>query len=257
MDLKKTIGLIIIVLITICTQAQTASVVFKGNSEFQVSINLIQQHNSFGRSIKVNNLEGNQPYNVKINFKNDTAFSQANIYLIDNGLTHIYSVYKEQIQLKKVIPAASYQKEQGQLVFNYIINKNLQIDTIIADTSTIDTSYKIPFASYYKLEDYEGRIGCPFPIKDVEQAKLRGVILAENLEESKFEKVKIAIEDMDSVCLLVDQIIELVSLFEFEETRLSFTKYISPNTFDIDNYEKLYPLFNFESNKDQIKELLK
>lgn len=257
MVFRKIIILVFLSLFVICTQAQTASVVFKGTPEFQVSINLIQQHNSFANNIKVNKLKGDQPYNVKINFKNDSTFVQANIYLIDDGLSHIYTVTKKSIQLKKVIPDASYLKDEQQLTFNYIINNDLPIDTIITDTATIDTTYKVPFASYYQLENYEGRIGCPFPIKDAEQAVLRGIVLFESLEESKLEKVKIAIEDLDSVCVLVDQIKELIVLFEFEETRLNFAKYMFPHTFDIDNYEKLYPTLNFENSKEQLRKMLK
>jgi len=257
MIFRKIIGLVLISLISVCVQAQTASIVFNGKNNFQVTINQIKQHDAFSNNIKINKLKGNHPYNVKINFENDSAFVQTNIYLIDDGLAHIYTVTKEAIQLKKVIPDASYPKNEKQLILNYIINNNLPIDTIITDTITIDTTYTIPFASYYKLEDYEGRIGCPFPIKDIEQAKLRAIILAESLEESKLEKVKGAILDMDSVCILVEQTKELIVLFEFEETRLDFAKFIFYYTFDIDNYEKLYPTFNFENSKAELRELLK
>lgn len=244
-------------LVSICYQAQNATVIFNSNEDFQVTINEIPQHTTFGKHIKIDRLQGNQPYNVKVHFKNDSVFAQNNIYTIDNGLAHIYTVTKIAIDLKKIVPTASYQTDERLLSYNYIENYNLPIDTIITDTSITDTDYTVPFASYYKLEDYDGRIGCPFPIKDVEQAKLRGVILAENLEESKLEKVQLAIEDLDSACVLVDQVKELMQLLEFEETRLAFGKFIFPYTFDIDNYEKLYPLFNFENSKDQLRELLK
>lgn len=256
MMFKNTIALILFSLVSLCYHAQTASIVFKGMSEFQVTIDLIKQHNSYINNIRVNNLKGNHPYNVKINFKNDSAFTQTNIYLIDDGLTHIYNVTKDNIDLKKVVPAASYPKDEQQLLISYIINTNLPVDTIVADTAITDTTYTIPFSSYYKLEDYEGRLGCPFPIKDAEQAELRGIVLSENLEESKLEKVIIAMEDMDSVCVLVDQIKEIIVLFEFEETRLYFAKYMLQYAFDIDNYEKLYRSFNFENSKEQLRKLL-
>lgn len=254
---RKIIGLVLIVLFSVCAQAQTASVVFNGTDNFQVTIDLIKQHGTYSNNIKVNKLKGNQPYNVKINFENDTLFSQTNIYLIDDGLTHIYNVSKETIQLKKIIPGASYPNNTDQLTLDYIINNNLSIDTVTKDTAITDTAYSVPFASYYKLEDYEGRVACPFPIKDAEQAKLRGVLIAESLEESKLEKIKTAIIDMDSACVLVDQTKELIVLFEFEETRLDFAKFMLQYTFDIDNYEKLYPTFNYENSKAELRELLK
>jgi len=238
--------------------AQTATAIFQGEEEsFQVSINHIKQHQEYGTSLKINLLNGNMPYNVKINFENDSIFLQTNIYLIDNGLTHIYNITKDTIQLKKIVPASSYPKSDNQLSVNYIFNNELPVDTLNNDTIITDTSYIVPFASYYKLEDYEGKIGCPFPIKSEEQGELRGIIIAEKLEESKLEKVKLAIQDLDSACILVNQTKELIVLFEYEETRLDFAKFIYPYTFDIDNYEKLYSVFNFENSKDELKELIR
>lgn len=248
---------IFIILFGLECSAQTASAIFESENEsFQVSINHIKQHQNYSNTIKLNRLIGNMPYNVKISFENDTTFVQKNIYLIDDGLAHIYSITKKTIQLKKVVPNASYPKKENQLVINYIINNNLHIDTIVKDTVTKDTAYVVPFANYYKLEDYEGEIGCPFPIKAEEQGELRGIILAENLEESKLEKVKIAIQEMDSACVLVEQTKELIVLFEFEETRLDFAKFMFAYTFDINHYEKLYSAFNFENSKDELKQFI-
>ncbi|MBL4593038.1 MAG: DUF4476 domain-containing protein [Flavobacteriales bacterium] len=257
--MRKIVGFILFALFSITAQAQTAAVIFQGtsNKPFQVSINHIKQHQDFKTNIKVNHLRGNMAYNVKIDFENDTIIIKKNIYLIDDGLAHIYNVSKKAIQLKKVVPAASYPKSKDQLIVNFIINNELPIDTASKDSTIKDTTYIVPFATYYKLEDYEGRIGCPFPIKADELGELRAAILTENLEESKLEKVKIAIQDMDSACVLVDQTKELIVLFEFEETRLDFAKFMFTYTFDIDNYEKLYTAFNFEDSKDQLRELLK
>ena len=237
--------------------AQTASVIFQSKSDsFQVNINHIKQHQNYNNNIKIDQLKGNMPYNVKINFKNDSAFVQKNIFLIDDGMAHIYNISKDTIQLKKIVPTATCPNPKNQLAFHYILNNEIPIDTIAKDTTTKDTTYVVPFATYYKLEDYEGRIGCPFPIKPEQQGELRTLIINQNLEESKLEKVKLAIQEMDSACVLVDQIKELIVLFEYEETRLDFAKFMLDYTFDIDNYEKLYSTFNFENNKDELKLLL-
>jgi hypothetical protein len=239
--------------------AQTATAIFQNesNEAFQISINQIKQHSEYTKSISVSTLRGNSPYNVKVNFENDTISAQKNIFLIDDGLTHIYNITKKSIQLKKVVPTASYQTPKNQLNVVLIINHEFLLDTLVTDTSLTDTTYIVPFSSYYKLENYDGKIGCPFPIKGPEQAELRGIILGENLEESKIEKVKIAIQDMDSACVLVSQTKELIMLFEFEETRLDFAKFMFAYTFDIDNYEKLYTAFNFENSKDELKQYVK
>tara|TARA_B100000809_G_scaffold128628_1_gene126703 strand:- start:307 stop:1101 length:795 start_codon:yes stop_codon:yes gene_type:complete len=257
-ETKKIFGTIILMIISASAFCQTASVVFESNDAIQITINNILQQNNYSKSTIVYKLTGERPYNVKIEFKNDTSFIQKNIYLIDEGLAHIYTITKEAIQLKKVVPSVSYTKPENQLAIAYLENLSFIMDTINTDTLIAkDSAYAVPFTSYYKLEDYNGRIGCPFPLKDEEKAELRGLIITEKLEESKLEKVKTAIQDMDSACVLIDQIKELTLLLEYEETRIDFIRFIAPNTFDIDNYERLYPLFNFENNKDEVKLLFK
>jgi hypothetical protein len=257
-EIKKIFGTIILMIISVSTFCQTASVVFESNDAIQITINNTLQQNNYSKSTIVYKLTGERAYNVKIEFENDTSFVQKNIYLIDEGLAHIYTITKEAIQLKKVVPSVSYTKPKNQLAIAYLENVSFIMDTLKTDTiQTKDTAYVVPFASYYKLEDYNGRIGCPFPLKDEEKAELRGLIIAENLEESKLEKVKNAIQEMDSACVLIDQIKELTMLFEYEETRIDFIKFIMPFTFDKDNYARLYPLFNFDNNKDEVKLLFK
>ncbi len=256
--INKVFGFILMMQISVSAISQNASAVFKSETPFQITINQIKQQDNYSTNSIVYQLKGNRTYNIKIEFKDATAFIQKNIYLIDEGLAHIYDVSKDAIQLKKVIPSATYIKPENQLAILYIENTSFPTEPIKTDTiETKDTAYVVPFASYYKLKDYDGRIGCPFPLKEEKKAELRGLIIAENLEESKFEKVKDAILDMDSACALIDHIKELTLLFEYEETRLDFIKFITPYTFDLDNYERLYPLFNFDNSKDELKQLFK
>jgi hypothetical protein len=251
-------GFLFILLLAASAYSQTASAIFKSENAFQLTINNVKQQNNYSKSAIVYKLSGDRPYNLKIEFEDDTLAIQNNIYIIDEGLAHIYDVSKEAIQLKKVVPSASYFKTEDQFAIVYLENTSFPIDTIKSDTiQTKDTTYVVPFASYYELKDYNGRVGCPFPINEEQKSELRGLIIAEKLEESKLEKIKTAIIDIDSACVLIDQIKELTSLFEYEETRLDFTKFIATYTFDLDNYEKLYPLFNFDNSKDELKLLFK
>ena len=257
-EINRVLGFILVILISISTYSQTATAIFKSDYPFQITINHIKQQDNYSKSSIIYKLTGERPYNIKINFENDTAFIQKNIYIIDDGLAHIFNVSKKAIQLKKIIPSTSYIKPEDQLAIVFLEDISLSVDTIKTDTNqTKDTTYVVPFSNYYKLEDYKGRIGCPFPIKDEQKSELRGLILVENLEESKIEKVKLAIQDLDSACVLVDHIRELTELFEYEETRLEFINFISPYIFDIDNYERLYPLFNFDNSKEELKQFFK
>lgn len=240
--------------------AQTANMVLLSDegTSFKLTINNIVQDDQYHDKIQVNKMQGERPYNMKIEFKDDTVILQKNIYLIDEGVTHIYRVNKEQVALKKIVPAATYNPGNIQQI-NFTENKNMPVDTMIPVKDTLtqeDTVYVPPYESYYKLEDYDGKIGCPFPIKTEKLVELRGIILNETLEESKLEKVKTAIQGMDSVCIMIDQVKELIVLFEYEETRLDFAKFISSYLFDIDNVGKLSEVFNFENSMEELKKHL-
>ncbi len=247
---------IFLILFTSVFSAQTATAVFQNtnNKTFQVSINHVKQHENYSNNISIKKLTGNRPYNVKINFKHDTVFVQKNIYLVDDGLAHIYNITKKAITLKKIVPAASYSKIENQLTVNYIINNKLPIDTIVKDTiQKKDTSYAVPFETYYKMDNYDGKIGCPWPVKLEEISKLKGVINAQNLEESKLEAAKEQVQEIDSVCFTMDQTIEILTLFEFEETKLDFAMFVASFIFDIDNIGKLTDVFDFENSLEELK----
>ena len=253
-------SLIILLLLFVAKlSAQTASAVFQSekNDSIQITINKIKQHKNYDRNIQIKSLQGNRAYHINIAYKNDTTVLKKNIYLIDNYLTHIYLVNKTDIILKKIVPSISYESEKNQLLISYIENINFFIDTIPTDTIEIkDNAYVPPFETYYHLENYKGKIGCPWPIKPEKLAEFKGIILAETLEDNKLEKIKIAIQDMDSVCIMMDQLKELLVLFEYEETKLDFAKLVSPSLFDIDNVGKLSEVFNFKNSLEELKLLM-
>ena len=254
------LGMLLLSLFPIISDAQTSTAIFYTDNpdSIQITINQIKQHLDYHSNIQIQALAGKKSYPILINFKNDTTVVKKNIYLIDNGLAHIYFVTKKDIYLKKILPSATYAGDKNQLIVRYLENTNLPLDSIIKDTlQQKDTTYIPPFETYYHLEDYKGKIGCPWPIKEDKLAQLKGVILAETLEDNKLEKIKITIQDMDSVCLMMDQLKELLVLFEYEETKLDFAKFVSSSLFDIDNVGKLSEVFNFENSLEELKEFIK
>lgn len=236
---------------------QHCSVVLTSDTEFKIALNRKAQHKAFTKQLRINNLTANNKYYAEISFKNDSTMKRTTLFLLDEGFLHFYEVSKKGLQLKKIIPEASYRSTKEIKTVTYQENKILlPEDTVKTDTSALDTAYVAPFANYYHLEDYKGKIGCPFPIKEEKLAELKTIMLNENLEEVKLEKVKTAITNLDSVCVLLDQVKELAMLFEYEETKLEFSKFMSPYFFDIDNVGKLEEVFNFENSMVELKEYI-
>lgn len=237
--------------------SQDCAVILTSETEFKINLNRKAQHPEFVQQVRINGLKSNNKYYAEISFKNDSVLKRTTLFLLDKGFLHFYEVSKKGLQLKKIIPEASFNSSKEIETVTYTeSNLPLPEDTIKTDTSITDTTYKVPYAHYYHLEDYEGKIGCPWPIKDEQFAELKTLVLNESLEDNKLEKIKTAITDIDSVCFLMDQVKEITQLFEYEETKLDFAKYISSYFFDIDNIGKLEEVFNFKNSLVELKEFI-
>lgn len=231
-------------------KTQNCSVLFSGNEPFKISLNKVEQHRNFETQFYLDSLSSNNKYLAEITFKNDTIVKRATLYLFDDGFIHLYKVSKKGLQMSKTQPKLSYQLSDNITKGSYT-GKTLPLITV-ADTTEKDTNYIPPFEEYYKLDDYTGKIGCPFPIKDNELVEIKRIVIAENLEDSKLEKAKIAIQEMDSACIMVEQTQQIIMLFEYEETKLNFAKFMYQYTFDLENYSKLSEIFNFENSMDEL-----
>ena len=227
-----------------------SSVLFEGEIPFKMSLNKIEQHHKFETQFYLDSLSANNKYYAEITFKKDSTIKRTTLYLFDDGFIHLYKVSKNGLQMSKMQPELSYQIPDNITKGSYT-GKALPLIAAI-DTTKKDTSYIPPFEEYYKLDDYTGKIGCPFPIKDDELAEIKRIVIAENLEDNKLEKAKINIQEMDSACIMVEQTQQIIVLFEYEETKLNFAKYMYKYTFDLENYTKLSEVFNFENSMDEL-----
>ena len=234
--------------------AQNCSVLFSGDIPFKISLNKIEQHRNFETQLYLDSLTANNKYFAEITFKNDSTVKRKTLFLFDDGFIHLYKVSKNGLQLKKMQPELTYQLPENITKQSYT-GKALPL---IAATDTVkkDTNYIPPFEEYYKLDDYTGKIGCPFPIKEDELAEIKRLVIAENLEDDKLEKVKTSIQEMDSACVMVEQIKEIIVLFEYEETKLNFAKFMYQYTFDLENYTKLNEVFQFENSMEELNEFI-
>lgn len=241
--------LIIIGFTTISSVFGQSSVLIESDIPFKISLNKIAQHQKFETKLCIKNLHSNNKYFAEISFKNDSSIKRNTLYLLDDGFIHLYNITKKKgLQLNKIQAELSYNLPKNIISVNYT-GKALPL---ITEEGEKDTSYIPPFKEYYKLDDYTGKIGCPFPINEDELTEVKRIVIAENLEDNKLEKAKITIQEMDSACVMVDQIKEIIVLFEYEETKLDFAKFMYQYTFDIENYNKLREVFNFENSMDEL-----
>ncbi|MGD0710851.1 MAG: DUF4476 domain-containing protein [Bacteroidales bacterium] len=105
----------------------------------------------------------------------------------------------------------------------------------------------------YVLPGYSGPVGCPYPMSRENFESLKKTISSKSFEESKLD---IAKQVLTTNCLLSSQVREIMKLFSFEDSKLTFAKYAYGHTFDIGNYFKVNDAFSFESSIDELNKYI-
>lgn len=105
----------------------------------------------------------------------------------------------------------------------------------------------------YVLQGYNGPYGCQMPMSTEDFESAKKTISSKNFEDSK---LTIAKQIIQSNCLLSSQVKEILMLFSFEDTRLTFAKFAYAYTLDLGNYYKLNDAFSFELSIDELNKYI-
>ncbi|MGE0561956.1 MAG: DUF4476 domain-containing protein [Flavobacteriales bacterium] len=246
---KQVFVVVLMLLLGGVSFAQQAAVVIKSEHEnqlFQANINNFLLNKTPVNQLKVNGLIPQGKYYLEIRFANDTSVLKTQVNIVDVGFYHLYKVNDKGIHLKKIAP--DYQVEEpNQLVVKYGAQAidTAKVDTVLkTDTMLVDTT------DHYQMPDYYGKVGCPWPLKDDEFAAFKLNLNNQRLEDDKLAYCK---EYLANQCLIAKHVAEVLAVFEYEETKLAFAKFIYPRTFDLDNFlPETRKHFKFENSVDQL-----
>jgi len=101
----------------------------------------------------------------------------------------------------------------------------------------------------YVLPGYTGPTGCDWPLNEYDYSAAKQSIRSKSFEDSKLTVAK---QIAGANCLLCDQVKGIMQLFDFEDTKLDFAKYVYGYTYDQGNFYKLNDAFDFESSIDEL-----
>ncbi|MCC7331214.1 MAG: DUF4476 domain-containing protein [Flavobacteriales bacterium] len=229
--------------------AQDASILIKSidTSRFYVRINSNLISESPLKSVKINGFNVQGKYTLEIENSTDTQRFNTQIFILDKGFCHFYIVDKKGITLKKIAPDIENIDLETQ-----IIQLGVKPDEFVKNDTVLKDSSQVKAEEHYKLEGYTGKIGCSFPIKEEDFNGILVKIKSRNLENDKLQAAK---ELCENKCILTKQVSEILTTFEYEETKLDFAFFIYPELFDVDNFiTTLKPNFKFENSIDQLKQ---
>jgi hypothetical protein len=111
-----------------------------------------------------------------------------------------------------------------------------------------------PHKNPYKMPGYHGKIGCPYPMTEDDFKSMKESINSKSFEDSKLQVAK---QVTEVNCMLASQIKEILTLFNFEATRLEFAKYAYDHTYDLSNYYKVKDAFQFEGSGRELDGYIK
>jgi len=234
--------------------AQTSTIVFQSTDTsvyFTSILNKKIQNTIYVNNIKLTGLDANNKYLAELSFRNDTVKLRATISLLDQGFVHYYEVNKKGIKLKKIAPELDDTPDPNQYLV--VCEKFAPpVPPLLIDTDTIKKDTLIP---HFKMKDYDGKIGCPWPIKDDDFNAIYIEFKQQNLEDDKLSFIK---EKLDTGCITSAQLSKVFAVFEYEESKLDFGLFIYPKTFDIDRFfDVANQHLKFESHIAEIREKYK
>lgn len=103
-------------------------------------------------------------------------------------------------------------------------------------------------------QGYTGVKGCSDALNPIEFNKEWSALKAQLFESQRMQAIQ---KKWLNRCLTVDQMKELLPLFEFDDTRLELIQLLSGSIFDPGRIKELRPLLTFESNKSKFDRWIK
>jgi|CXWL01.1.fsa_nt_gi hypothetical protein len=118
-------------------------------------------------------------------------------------------------------------------------------------TSGMPVDGPVPHAKdpIYVMPGYNGPHNCNWPMSPGDFESAKSSIESKSFEDSK---LTIAKQVLGSNCMLSSQVKDIMTLFDFEKTKLDFAKFAYGKTFDPGNYFKLNDAFEFESSTEEL-----
>jgi len=161
------------------------------------------------------------------------------IYPADNQVPY----YQQESVFSWGNTGVAAQGNNGQNTQNGQINININNSS----TATNQIGQNTPVVY---VPDYTGTVGCVPPVTANRFSNMLQVVEDEIFEAGKLRVAKQIIKTNN--CLTVNQLVQILRLFDFDESRLKLAKFAYDYSYDLENYYKVNAVFDFDSNKRKL-----
>jgi len=139
---------------------------------------------------------------------------------------------------------------------NFNMNIAVPTDNVVVTGNTVQqttttTTYggATTQPAQYVMPGYNGPIGCPWPM---DQNAFNSATTTINGQSFEDNKLQVAQQVFISNCMTSAQVTQIMKLFSFEDSRLTFAKFAYRHTYDIGNYFQVNNAFTFSSSVDEL-----
>ncbi len=249
------ISILILIHLDIYSQGFNNNIVISSNDsvKFNININGFQQNKKPHNNIKVTNLKAQSISlhliindSTKQNIKKQIYFEKSNMETTAN-IIHQDLIYKFRYVGEVNIGVSAI--DSNQLAISYHENTPYNDSNMFLIENTIDTIQNDSVE--IETVKYKGSKGCNQPLNSVEP--LIKIIDAELFSD---EKLKLAKTNIKENCIRTLDLKLIIEKFEYEDHKLELALYAFAYTYDIDNYNEIMKLLDFDSSKKTLQDYI-
>tara|TARA_B100000795_G_scaffold248036_1_gene214654 strand:- start:22820 stop:23377 length:558 start_codon:yes stop_codon:yes gene_type:complete len=134
------------------------------------------------------------------------------------------------------------------------INMNMgnnQQQTTTTQTTIINNSPVVAAVVY--VSGYNGEIGCTPPLS---RQRIDEMVNSVNNQSFSDDKQRVSKQIIRSNCMTVDQLVEILNQFSFDDGKLETAKFAYDYIYDVENYFKVFNVFSFSSSGEELEEYI-
>jgi hypothetical protein len=164
----------------------------------------------------------------------------------------------ERLELAKFCYTRCFDPQNYEVVYNALPISSMvtELDNYITRLGyqhTVITTNPPPQQQIVYVSGYNGPVGCSMPMSNANFSAVKQSIKDADFENTKLSTAKTIIA---TNCLTTDQVVEVLKMFDFEDTRLQFAKFAYSKTYDKGNYIKINTVFDFDSSKETMNKFV-
>ena len=136
------------------------------------------------------------------------------------------------------------------------VNINMNMGNNQQQTTTTQTTIinnNPPVATVVYVSGYNGRVGCTPPVSEQRFSQMINSVKNQSFSDDKQRVTK---QILKSNCMTVDQLLDLLNEFSFDDAKLETAKFAYDYIYDVENYFKVFDIFSFSSSGEELEQYI-